>query len=77
MATEGIVRPGLSAGDGATLAFARRHRFHLLEGVPWAAAIAAFVLVEKTAPFGAWSQRVAGALLVTLGVLTLAGSIAS
>jgi predicted metal-binding membrane protein len=43
----------------------------------WVAAIAAFVLVEKTAPFGAWSQRVAGVLLVALGVLTLAGSVAS
>src|SRR5215475_959532 len=43
----------------------------------WIAAIAVFVLVEKTAPFGAWSPRVAGALLVTLGGLTLAGSIAS
>ena len=43
----------------------------------WVAAIAVFVLVEKTAPFGAWSQRVTGTLLVTMGVLTLAGSIAS
>jgi predicted metal-binding membrane protein len=39
----------------------------------WVAAIAAFVLVEKTAPFSTWSQRVAGVLLVTLGILTLAG----
>lgn len=42
----------------------------------WVAAIAAFVLVEKTAPFGAWGQRLAGVLLVALGVLTLTGSIA-
>src|SRR6516162_1609251 len=53
MATEGIVRPGLSAGNGATLTFARRHRFHLLEGVPWAAAIAAFVLFPTYLPLGA------------------------
>jgi predicted metal-binding membrane protein len=39
----------------------------------WVAAIATFVLAEKTAPFGTWSQRVAGILLVSLGVLTLAG----
>jgi len=42
----------------------------------WVAAIAAFVLVEKTAPVGAWGQRLSGVLLVTLGVLTLRGSIA-
>ena len=41
----------------------------------WVAAIAAFVLTEKTAPFGTWGQRVAGVLLITLGVLTLTGSI--
>lgn len=43
----------------------------------WVAAIAVFVLVEKTAPFGIWSPRVAGVLLVTLGVLTLAAPVAS
>jgi len=42
----------------------------------WVAAIAAFVLVEKTASFGTWGQRIAGVLLVALGVLTLTGSIA-
>jgi len=41
----------------------------------WVAAIAAFVLAEKTAPFGTWSQRIAGTLLVTLGVLTLVGHV--
>ena len=53
MATEGLVRPCLSAGNGATLAFARRHRFHLLEAGPWAAAIAAFVLFPSYLPLGA------------------------
>ena len=42
----------------------------------WVAAIAAFVLVEKTAPVGAWGQRISGVLLVALGVLTLRGFIA-
>ena len=53
MAPARLVRSGLSAGNGATLAFARRHRFHLLEGVPWAAAIAAFVLFPSYLPLGA------------------------
>jgi len=39
----------------------------------WIAAIAAFVLIEKAAPFGLWTRRVAGALLVSWGVVTLAG----
>jgi predicted metal-binding membrane protein len=38
----------------------------------WIAAIAAFVLIEKAAPFGMWSRRVAGALLVAWGIVTLA-----
>jgi predicted metal-binding membrane protein len=42
----------------------------------WVAAIAAFVLIEKTAPVGAWGQRISGTLLVALGVLTLSGIIA-
>jgi predicted metal-binding membrane protein len=37
----------------------------------WIAAIAAFVLIEKVAPFGLWSRRVSGALLVAWGVVTL------
>lgn len=43
----------------------------------WVAAIATFVLIEKVAPFGVWTTRVAGALFATLGVLTLAQFIAS
>jgi len=43
----------------------------------WIAAIAAFVLIEKVAPFSAWTRRAAGALLVTLGLVTLAGSAAA
>ena len=39
----------------------------------WIAAIAAFVLIEKAAPFGLWTRRIAGALLVIWGVVTLAG----
>jgi len=39
----------------------------------WIAAIAAFVLIEKAAPFGMWARRIAGALLVAWGVATLAG----
>lgn len=39
----------------------------------WIAAIASFVLIEKAAPFGMWSRRVTGALLVAWGVVTLAG----
>jgi predicted metal-binding membrane protein len=39
----------------------------------WIAAIAAFVLIEKAAPFGLWTRRVAGALLVAWGIVTLAG----
>ncbi|HWT98840.1 MAG TPA: DUF2182 domain-containing protein [Terriglobales bacterium] len=42
----------------------------------WVAAIAAFVLVEKTARLGIWGQRISGILLVALGVLTLSGTIA-
>jgi predicted metal-binding membrane protein len=40
----------------------------------WVAAIAAIVLIEKVAPFERWTRRIAGALLVALGVATLAGS---
>lgn len=43
----------------------------------WVAAIAAFVLIEKAAPFESWTRRVAGALLVVLGLATLAGSAVS
>ena len=50
MATEGLVRTGLRAGNGAIDAFARRHRFHPLEALPWAAAIAAFALFPSYLP---------------------------
>ena len=53
MATEGLVRPGISAGNGATLAFARRHRLHPLEALPWVTAIAAFLLFPSYLPLGA------------------------
>jgi len=53
VATERLVRPGLSAGNGATLAFARRHRLHPFEALPWIAAIAAFLLFPAYLPLGA------------------------
>ena len=53
MATEGLVRPGISTGNGATLAFARRHRLHWLEALPWVTAIAAFLLFPTYLPLGA------------------------
>ena len=42
----------MSAGDGAVAAFARRHRFHPLEALPWAAAVAAYVLFPSYLPLG-------------------------
>ncbi len=53
MATEGLVRPGVIAGDPAIEAFARRHRYHPLEALPWAAALAGFVLFPDYLPLGA------------------------
>jgi branched-chain amino acid transport system permease protein len=53
MATEGLVRPGVSVGPEATSAFARRHRYHPLEALPWAAALAAYVLFPSYLPLGA------------------------
>ena len=53
MATEGLVRAGLRAGNGAIDAFARRHRFHPLEALPWAAAIAAYAVFPSYLPLGA------------------------
>ena len=53
MATEGLVRAGLRAESGAVAVFARRHRLHPLEALPWAAAIAAFVLFPSYLPLGA------------------------
>jgi len=53
VATEGLVRTGLKAGDGAIDAFARRHRFHPLEALPWVTALAAYILVPSYLPLGA------------------------
>lgn len=53
MATEGLVRAGLRTERGAVAVFARRHRLHPLEALPWAAAIAAFALFPSYLPLGA------------------------
>jgi predicted metal-binding membrane protein len=37
----------------------------------WAAAIAAFVFIEKIAPRGQWIARVSGALMLAFGVYLL------
>jgi len=39
----------------------------------WVAALAAFVLVEKIGPFGLIVARVAGALMIVVGILVVAG----
>jgi branched-chain amino acid transport system permease protein len=43
----------LRAGNSAIDAFARRHRLHLLEALPWVAAIAGFALFPSYLPLGA------------------------
>jgi branched-chain amino acid transport system permease protein len=53
MATEGLVRARLRAGDGAIDAFARRHRFHPLEALPWLIALAGYVALPNYLPLGA------------------------
>jgi branched-chain amino acid transport system permease protein len=53
MATEGLVRTGVAAGHRAIDAFARRHRYHPLEALPWAAAIAAYAVFPSYLPLGA------------------------
>jgi len=53
VATEGLVRTGLKAGDGAIDAFARRHRFHPLEALPWVTALVAYILLPSYLPLGA------------------------
>ena len=53
MATEGLVRPGVAAANGATEAFGRRHRLHPLEVLPWALALAAYLLFPSYLPLGA------------------------
>ena len=52
MATEGLVRTGLDAGRDAIDAFARRHRYHPLEALPWVAAIAAYAVFPSYLPLG-------------------------
>jgi len=52
MATEGLVRTGVSASREAVGAFARRHRHHPLEALPWAAAIAAYAVFPSYLPLG-------------------------
>jgi predicted metal-binding membrane protein len=42
----------------------------------WIAAIAAFILLEKTAPFGETGGRLVGAMMILAGLLSLTGLIA-
>ncbi len=42
----------MSADRGAVDAFTRRHRFHPLEALPWAAALAAYVIFPSYLPLG-------------------------
>ena len=42
----------MSAGQGAVDAFTRRHRYRPLEALPWAAALAAFVMFPSYLPLG-------------------------
>lgn len=42
----------MSAADEAIDAFARRHRYHPLEALPWAAALMAYVLFPSYLPLG-------------------------
>jgi branched-chain amino acid transport system permease protein len=53
VATEGFVRSGLRACGGAVDAFARRHRFHPLEALPWGVAVAAYILLPSYLPLDA------------------------
>ena len=53
MATEGLVRRGVRAGNGTIDALARRHRYHPLEALPWAAAITAYAVFPSYLPLGA------------------------
>ncbi|MFI4982860.1 MAG: branched-chain amino acid ABC transporter permease, partial [Nevskiales bacterium] len=43
----------MSAGQGAIDAFTRRHRYHPLEALPWAAALAAYAIFPSYLPLGA------------------------
>src|SRR5207302_1043167 len=58
MATEGLVRPGVTAAAppparDAIDAFAGRHRYRTLEALPWVAAIAAYAVFPSYLPLGA------------------------
>jgi branched-chain amino acid transport system permease protein len=58
VATEGLVRPGViaaAAGEGAAAveAFARRHRYHPLEALPWLLALLVYALFPTYLPLGA------------------------
>lgn len=52
MATEGLVRPGLSAGAHPIDAFARRHRYHAFEALPWLVALAGAFAFPGYLPLG-------------------------
>jgi branched-chain amino acid transport system permease protein len=52
MATEGLVRPRLEADERAIDAFARRHCYHPLEALPWAAALAAYAIFPSYLQLG-------------------------
>src|SRR5207253_7843261 len=47
------VRPGVMPGLVAVDAFARRHRYHPLEALPWVLAVAAYVAFPSYLPLGA------------------------
>jgi branched-chain amino acid transport system permease protein len=59
VATEGLVRPGVGAAEEASArvtaveAFARRHRYHALEALPWVLALAVYALFPTYLPLGA------------------------
>src|SRR6516164_5508290 len=53
VATEGLVRAsGIRPGEFAVGAFARRHRYHPLEALPWLAALAAAIVFPNYLPLG-------------------------
>jgi len=53
VATEGLVRSSGIGPDGFTVvAFARRHRYHPLEALPWVAALAVVIVFPSYLPLG-------------------------
>jgi branched-chain amino acid transport system permease protein len=48
-----LVRTGISVPENAVDAFARRHRYHPLEALPWAAALAVYAAFPNYLPLGA------------------------